>query len=345
MSDGEDVIAASGWKIATLGSHSALQILKGAHDEGFPTIAICQARDAGTYRRYRFIDRVVEIPTYAEFFSVEPLLLDLRAIVVPHGTFVAYLSLEDHRRMRVPYFGNKAVLDWEADRTRQREWLQLARLNLPAEFASPDDVDCPVLVKSFGAAGGRGYFVAKNANELVHRLATMPPKRYVIQEYIIGTPLFLQYFYSPLSRRLEFFGLDKRYETNVDSLGRIPGDRQAQIDIEASFEVVGNLPLAMRESLLGEAQAMGERVVAASKEIAPPAGLFGPFCIETLVTPGRQFFVMEISARIVAGTNPYVAGSPYASLLGERGMSTGRRIAREIKLAIEQDRLEEVLAQ
>lgn len=338
------MIAASGWQIATLGSHSALQILKGAHDEGFPTVAICQTRDAATYRRYPFVDDVLEIPTYASFFSIEPILIERRAIVIPHGTFVAYLSLDDHRRMRVPYFGNKAVLDWEADRSRQREWLQLAGLNLPAEFASPEDVDCAVLVKSYGAAGGRGYFVAKNATELAHRMASLPPRRYVVQEYIIGTPLFLQYFFSPLSQRLEFFGLDKRYETNVDSLGRIPGDRQEQIDIDASFEVVGNLPLAMRESLLGEAQAMGERVVAASKEIAPPAGLFGPFCIETLVTPGRQFFVMEISARIVAGTNPYVSGSPYASLLGERGMSTGRRIAREIKLAIEQGRLEEVVA-
>jgi 5-formaminoimidazole-4-carboxamide-1-(beta)-D-ribofuranosyl 5'-monophosphate synthetase len=28
------------YTIATLGSHSALQILKGAHDEGFPTLAI-----------------------------------------------------------------------------------------------------------------------------------------------------------------------------------------------------------------------------------------------------------------------------------------------------------------
>ena len=33
------------FKICTLGSHSALQILKGAHDEGFETIAICVLHD------------------------------------------------------------------------------------------------------------------------------------------------------------------------------------------------------------------------------------------------------------------------------------------------------------
>ncbi len=330
--------------IATLGSHSALQILKGAHDEGFATLAVCQPRDAHVYRRYSFVDEVIEIPGYQAFLTIEPLLVERKAIVIPHGTFVAYLSLDDHRSMRIPYFGNKSVLDWEADRGRQREWLLRAGLQLPHEFASPEVVDCPVLVKSFGAKGGKGYFVAKNAAELNRKLARMESERYVIQEYIIGAPTFLHYFYSPLSGKLELLGLDKRYETNVDSLGRIPSDKQESIDIEASFEVVGNLPMSVRESLLGEAQVMGERVIAVSREICPPQGLFGPFCLETLVTPGRQFFVMEISARIVAGTNPYIVGSPYTSLLGSKRMSTGRRIAREIRRAIEEDRLDEVLA-
>jgi 5-formaminoimidazole-4-carboxamide-1-(beta)-D-ribofuranosyl 5'-monophosphate synthetase len=331
-------------RIATLGSHSALQILKGGHDEGFETIAICQPRDVKLYKRYPFVKDIVEIPRYAAFFDIEPYLLQRQAIVIPHGTFVAYLSLDDHRRMRVPYFGNKAVLEWEADRSLQREWLERAGLQLPTEFSSPDEVDCPVLVKMYGAAGGKGYFVARNTTELHRKLARLSTDRYVIQEYIIGAPVFLHFFYSPLSNKIEFFGLDKRYETNVDSLGRIPSDKQEQIAIEASFEVVGNLPVAIRESLLGEAMSLGERVVATSRELFPPRGLFGPFCVETLVTPGRQFFVMEISARIVAGTNPFLTGSPYASLLGGRNMSTGRRIARELRLALQQDRLAEVLA-
>jgi 5-formaminoimidazole-4-carboxamide-1-(beta)-D-ribofuranosyl 5'-monophosphate synthetase len=53
--------------------------------------------------------------------------------------------------------------------------------------------------------------------------------------------------------------------------------------------------------------------------------------------------VFEISARIVAGTNPYVDGSPYTALKYKEPMSTGRRIAREIKTAIKQNRLKEVL--
>ena len=39
------------YTIATLGSHSALQILKGAHDEGFTTLAISNRDTERLYRR------------------------------------------------------------------------------------------------------------------------------------------------------------------------------------------------------------------------------------------------------------------------------------------------------
>ena len=72
-------------------------------------------------------------------------------------------------------------------------------------------------------------------------------------------------------------------------------------------------------------------------------GLYGPFCLEAIIDPNLNFYVFEISARIVAGTNPFVNGSPYTWLRYDEPMSTGRRVARDIKHAIEQDRLDEVL--
>jgi 5-formaminoimidazole-4-carboxamide-1-(beta)-D-ribofuranosyl 5'-monophosphate synthetase len=53
--------------------------------------------------------------------------------------------------------------------------------------------------------------------------------------------------------------------------------------------------------------------------------------------------VFEISARIVAGTNPFINGSPYTWLRYNEPMSTGRRIARDIKQAIEMDKLDLIL--
>ena len=72
---------------------------------------------------------------------------------------------------------------------------------------------------------------------------------------------------------------------------------------------------------------MGEKVVEASKKF-DGIGLFGPFCLEMIITPDLEFYVFEISARIVAGTNPYINGSPYTDLRYDVPMSTGRRIAR-----------------
>ena len=87
---------------------------------------------------------------------------------------------------------------------------------------------------------------------------------------------------------------------------------------------------------------MGEAVVRESKKIVPH-GLFGPFCLETILTPKEEIIVFEISARIVAGTNPYIEGSPYTWIKYNEPMSTGRRIAREIKIAIKQNKLGKVL--
>lgn len=56
-----------------------------------------------------------------------------------------------------------------------------------------------------------------------------------------------------------------------------------------------------------------------------------------------EFKVFEISARIVAGTNPFSSGSPYSEYISAN-LSTGRRIAQEIKTASKLDKLDEVLS-
>ncbi len=330
------------YTIATLGSHSALQILKGAHDEGFPTLAIANRETERLYRSFKFVDEVIAIDRYQDFPSIVDRLEERKLIVVPHGSFVAYLSLDDHKKMRIPYFGNKAVLDWEASRELQRQWLSRAKLTLPRQFKSGTEIDRPVIVKLYGAQGGKGYMFIRDAQDFETRAAHLK-QQYVIQEYIIGVPLYIHYFYSPLEEQLEIMSMDRRYETNVDSLGRIPAAAQEGMDVSPSYVVVGNSPVSLRESMLAETYRMGEDVVRVSKEICGPKGLFGAFCIETIITPDMQFFVMEISARIVAGTNLFIDGSPYSYLNYSEPMSTGRRIARELKNALFSNNLRLVL--
>lgn len=328
------------YTIATLGSHTALQIMKGAKDEGFATLLFTMKDRASFYRRFRFIDDISVLTEYADLFRCER----KNIICIPHGSFIAYLGTEGNKRLTLPYFGNKAVLDWEADRKKQLQWLIQANIRVPRTFRKGDRIDRPVIVKSYGAAGGTGYFVAHTQSDFDRKITQFAKKEFIVQEYIIGVPIYLHYFYSPITKIVELLSIDRRYETNVDSLGRMPLTHQEHIDISPSFVVVGNSPLSLRESLLPEAYAMADRLVVASQALVDRRGLFGPFCLETIVTPDQQFYVVEVSCRIVAGTNLFIDSSPYASLLYDEPMSTGRRIAREIKTAIAQKKLAVLLS-
>lgn len=334
----------SNYTIATLGSHSALQILKGAKDEGFKTLVICDERRASLYKSYdNFIDKVITISSWLEFPKLEKKLIKDNVIIIPHGTFVAYLGLKENKNMKVKYFGNKAVLDWEADRLLQREWMEKSEVKVPRLLKKGDKIDRQVIVKSFGAAGGKGYFVARNQKDFDMKMKTFNGDKFIVQEYVVGVPLYFHFFYSPLTSKIEVMSIDNRYETNVDSLGRIPAKNQKDLEIEPSFEVVANIPMAVRESMLAQAVEMAQRIVKVSQKLMKPKGLFGPFCVETIITSKEEIYVIEISARIVAGTNCFINGSPYTYLLYKEPMSTGRRIAREIKNAIKKNKLQEVL--
>jgi 5-formaminoimidazole-4-carboxamide-1-(beta)-D-ribofuranosyl 5'-monophosphate synthetase len=330
------------WRIATYASHSALQILKGAKDEGFGTIAFGKERVKPLYTKY--------FPVADEFLVgeyPEEELLEKGAIVIPHGSFVAHLGIEKVESMKVPYYGNKAVLRWESDRELERKWLEKAKLKLPKVYDDPDEIDKPVIVKFHGAKGGKGYFLAKDSKdfwEKARRIGIKSKeslKEIQIQEYIIGVPVYPHYFYSKLNEELELMSIDRRYETNVDGIGRILAKDQFELSLENSYVVVGNFPIVLRESLLMEVIEMGERVIRAAKGLI--GGLWGPFCLETILTDELEFVVFEISARIVAGTNPFIEGSPYTWIRYNKPVSTGRRIAMEIKQAIEEDSIDEIL--
>ncbi|RJR15812.1 DUF1297 domain-containing protein [Candidatus Microgenomates bacterium] len=331
------------YQIATLGSHSALQIMKGAFDEGFATLLIATPERTAFYERFPFIKEIVTIPTLSSVAAIEQKLSSRPVILIPHGSFVQYLGVSGNKQITVPYFGNKAVLDYEADRNKQRLWLEKSALPLPRQSTVIEGMKFPVIVKTQGAAGGAGYFFASSVKDFNTKVKKLIKKSYVIQEYIVGVTAYFQYFYSPLSKQLELMGIDRRYESNVDGLGRITVSDQMQFSPEPEFVVVGNSPLVVRESLLPEIYAMGERVVAASRKLIASKGLFGPFCLETIITPDQKIYCIEISCRIVAGSNLFIDGSPYSQLLYKEPMSTGRRIAREIKNAIKQNKLSIVI--
>ncbi len=270
-----------------------------------------------------------------------PAHLPADSIMIPHGSFISYLSLEYiEQSFSLPVFGNKYLFKWESDRELEHQWLSSSGIQIPRSFESPSEIDGPVIIKLFGAKGGMGYFLATDQEDFERKIQRVEGP-YQIQEYIIGVPMYFHFFHSPLNNELELLSIDRRYETNVDGLGRITGADQAQLSIAPSYTVVGNFPLVIRESMLETVFDIGERVVRESRH-REDGGLIGPFCLETICTPDLDIVTFEISARIVAGTNPFMPSSPYTYAKYGKDISCGRRIAMEIKDAIATDRLEEV---
>jgi 5-formaminoimidazole-4-carboxamide-1-(beta)-D-ribofuranosyl 5'-monophosphate synthetase len=340
--------------VGTLGSHSALNIFKGAKEEGFETVCVCKKQNEIMYKRFPLADQIIPIKEYTDLLDkdIQRKLKQANTILVPHGSFNAYVGTDQMiDRLHVPLFGNRELLHWETDREKQREWLQRAGLRLPKIFDNPEDIEGLVIAKFPGAMGGKGYFLVDSPKAFHRKAADMLKRGHItkenlenihFQEYIIGVNVYPLYFYSPLTREVELLGMDRRYESTVDSIGKIPANEQLEINVNPTYTVVGNFPIVARESLLPEFLRMGENVVEVSKKIAAP-GIIGPFCLETVITDDLKIYTFEISARIVAGSNVGIGTSPYAYLKYGEGMYMGRRIAREIKNAIADNELEKVV--
>ena len=336
--------------IATVCSHSSLQIFNGARKEGFKTLGISVGEVKKFYSAFPLgkPDEFFTVASYKDIAKYTEELREKNVIVIPHGSFVEYLGPEHFLQLRLPTFGNRAVLLWESDRSKEKQWLESAGLTMPKEIKNPKDIDKPVIVKYHGAKGGKGFFIAKTTEEFTKRVDASKP--YIIQEFVMGTRYYLHYFYSPIQENayklskgsLQLLSMDRRDETTIDEVQRLGSIAELEeIGIHPTFVVTGNIPIVMRESLLPKVFKMGEAVVERSLKLF--GGIIGSFCLETVVTEELEFKVFEISARIVAGTNPYVAGSPYSECI-QPDLSTGRRIAQEIKYAQKHRLLPEILS-
>jgi 5-formaminoimidazole-4-carboxamide-1-(beta)-D-ribofuranosyl 5'-monophosphate synthetase len=340
--------------IGTLGSHTALNIFKGAKEEGFKTVCICTEKNAILYNKFPLADEIIIIKDFTQLLSEElqEKLRRLNVVLIPHGSFTAYLSTEQlMNKLYVPIFGNRQLLHWEANRNKQAEWLREAGLRLPATFNKPDEIDRLTIAKLPGAKGGRGYFLANSPTSFRKKFKSMVDRGLLdeddlnkvhLQEYTLGVNVYPSYFSSIIKDDVEFLAVDRRYESAVDAIGKIPAREQLEIEVNPTYTIVGNFPIVLRESLLPELMRMGDNVNKKAKELAPP-GIVGPFCLETVITDDLKIYTFEISARIVAGTNIGIGTSPYAYLKYGENMYMGRRIALEIKEARKQERLQAVL--
>lgn len=351
---GEDIT------LGILCSHSALQLTHGARLEGFKTIGICPEERKRTYNSFPRAkpDEFLIIEEFDDILKeeIQEELLEKNTVILPHGSFVEYIGADNLLKdFRVPIFGNRTSLKWEGTRRKQREWLKKAGLDLPKRYKNSSEIDEKVFVKFSGARGGRGFFTAESEQDFEEKLKIRLEKGLIeekdleniaIQEFVPGIRYYPHYFYSLFVEKgakvsdgaIEILGMDRRVEPIDESFRGIPNIPLEFFD----YTVTGNEPLVIREKLLVDLIKIGTKVINASEEIFPP-GIIGPFCLETVYHPNRGFTAFEISGRIVAGTNLFPMGSPYSVYYFEEPMSTGRRIAREIKEGIKKEKLSKII--
>lgn len=329
------------FKIATICSHSSLQIFKGAREEGIKTIGIVQKEKRKLYESFPYgkPDEFIEVDSYRDIPTGE--LADEEAIIIPHGSFVEYVGTR-FDSLEIPIFGNRASIAWERSREKMLSWIKKAGIKTPKTY-SPEEIDGPVMVKFPGAKGGRGYIIVRSEEEFRKKVRE---KEYIIQEFLVGVRAYPHYFFSPFNKigyqtkqgHLELLGVDRRVESSADEIARAVS---IGMDPQMAFTVIGNEPLVLRESLLSEYMEIGRKISEESFSLF--GGLIGPYCVETIITEELDIYAFEISARIVAGTNVYPDGSPYSVYYYDEPMSAGKRIAKELKTAAKLGKLDEVV--
>lgn len=365
-------------KIGVLASHSALDVCDGAVDEGFRTVAVCQEGRDRTYAHYfrafrdaqgrvvrGLVDDVIMLKRFKDATSpdVQGKLIERNALFVPNRSFTSYCGMDAvENDFEVPLVGSRNLLRSE-DRGGPRDYywiLERAGLPFPKKVERPEDIDRLTIVKLHHKVKKleRGFFTASSIEEYQRKSAQLISQGVIdqecladarMEEYVIGPVFNLDFFYSPLEEkasRIELIGIDWRFESSLDGHVRLPAEQQLALNDRQrvpEYTVCGHNSATLRESLLENAFELAERYVKATQMHYAP-GIIGPFCLQTCVDKDLNFFIYDVAPRIGGGTNVHMSvGHAYGNALWRGPTSTGRRLAMEVRRAVEQERLEEIV--
>ena len=181
----------------------------------------------------------------------------------------------------------------------------------------------------------------------------------------------------------QFLSIDERRETILDGVRRLPLDVQEKLRKVPSFEVTAHIIMSLRESLLKDMHRYADRFMLATREYESPGIIgawclqtlitwdriskyetktsmkmdvtLGPEAKTSAdygvydVPEGKDPFMhipvtQDVALRHGGGTNVHTnVGAPYGNSLFETRMSSGRRLALEIKRAIALDQIEKIV--
>ena len=355
--------------IASLGGHSALDVCRGAKAEGFKTVVVAQKGREKTYTQYYktradgrgCVDEVIIVDNFADVVKpeIQDQLRAMNAVFVQSRYFWVYCDFtEIENNFRVPIVGNRELVRREERDQEKNQYFLLKEggVPIPLQFASSEDIDRLVLVKAAEATRSyeRAFFLVSSpeeyhakAQELLEAgtITKASLQSAVIEEFILGPQLNLNFFYSPLTGELELLGTDTRRQTNLDGILRLTAPEQEEVlqHVQPKYIENGHQAVTIKESLLEQAFAAGEGFVAATQKYYSP-GIVGPFALQGAVTAGppkEEFKVFDVSMRIPG--SPGTMFTPYTNYLYGEQLSTGQRLARELKAASQSGQLGKLL--
>jgi 5-formaminoimidazole-4-carboxamide-1-(beta)-D-ribofuranosyl 5'-monophosphate synthetase len=360
-------------RIGMIASHSALDTADGAVEENFRTLAVCQEGREKPYVKYfranrqkgkivnGMIDEVMMLKKFPQILEQEnqDILKEKNTLFVPNRSFTSYCGIDAvEDQFLVPLLGSRNLLRSE-ERGDKRDYywiLEKARLPYP-EPIEAEEINQLVMVKLPHAVKTleRGFFTAASYEEYCQKADLLLRQNVIdqdgielarIERYIIGPVFNLDFFYSPISKQIELIGIDWRFETSLDGHCRLPATQQLTLNekqINPEYTVCGHNSATLRESLLEKAFELAEKYVEATQNYYAP-GIIGPFCLQTCVDKDLNFYIYDVAPRIGGGTNVHMAvGHPYGNSLWRTNMSTGRRLAREVRIALENDCLDKIV--
>ena len=368
--------------VGSLGGHSALDVCHGAKKFGFPTIVVARKGRERTYTHHfrsrgmkgaraerprGCVDDVIVVDAFNDILKkdIQRQLRECNTIFVHSRYFWVYIDdfASVEKSFAVPIFGSRSLLKLEErdQPFHQLHLLQQAGIRTPKLFKDQDAIDRTVIVKAHELKRGyeRAFFIVNNTAEWydvggkLERSGKVGPdwRTAPIEEFIVGAPVNFNFFHSPLSGELELLGTDMRRQTNLDGFLRMTAPEQQQVlnHVDVSMVETGHVACTVKESLLEQAFTLGEKFVAACKKLPKSIdpdqkGIIGPFALQGAVVAedGREDIVIfDVSFRIPG--SPGVRATPYSGYLYGESMSVGERIGMELRRAVEEKRLEEIV--
>jgi 5-formaminoimidazole-4-carboxamide-1-(beta)-D-ribofuranosyl 5'-monophosphate synthetase len=291
--------------------------------------------------------------------DVQKKLKENNTIFVHSRYFWVYFDFEDiENNFHIPIYGSRGMVKLEERDVPKNQYylLKKAGIRYPRIYQRPDDIDRLVIVKVNEAIRGyeRAFFYASTVEDYQKKSSDLLKKKMitqkaldeaVIEEYVVGAQINFNYFYSVIDDALEIMGTDTRRQTNLDGLLRLPANEQLEVlkYLKPKMIETGHIAATTKESIIEKIFMLGEKFVETTKKEVPP-GIIGPFALQGAIASDRgkeEMVVFDVSMRIPG--SPLTRFTPHSGYLYGDSISYGERVAMEIKKAVKQSRLDELV--